>query len=147
MSNRTYYRGPDAVVTDRLFVWHTTSTQGFVIRELQNVRLVQAETERPRPYTAHLVGGVLILSAAGWTLLKYPAVYALVLLAIAIPAVFAASWRTRPRRWEMRATYRGRRVVLYASADSRVFNQVTRALRRSVEDARPASTPYDLLAS
>jgi hypothetical protein len=147
MSNRTYYRGPDAVVTDRLFVWRTTSTQGFVIRELQNVRRVQAEIERPRTYTAHVVGGALFLAAASWTLLNYRAAYLLVLLAIAIPAVVAATWRTRPRRWEMRATYRGRRVVLYASADSRVFNQVTRALRRSVEDARPASTPYDLLAS
>src|SRR4051794_23289815 len=29
MSKRTYYRGPDAVVTDRHFVWRTTPAKGF----------------------------------------------------------------------------------------------------------------------
>ena len=55
--------------------------------------------------------------------------------------------RTRPRRSELQATYRGSRVVLYASSNVRVFNQVTRALRRAVEDARPPSDDYDLAAA
>jgi hypothetical protein len=97
MSNRTYYRGPDAVVTDRFFIWHTTPTKGFDIRDLQHVGLVQP------PFV-----------------------------------IFAR------RRWELRATYRGRQVTLYSSFDSRVFNQVARALRRAVEDARPAIGRYDL---
>jgi hypothetical protein len=77
-----------------------------------------------------------------------PIAYALGAVAVAVPTVWAAArTRTRPRRSELQATYRGSRVVLYASSDVRVFNQVTRALRRAVEDARPPSDDYDLAAA
>lgn len=99
MNRRTYYRGPDAVVTDRLFVWHTAPTKSFIVQDLQNVGL----------------------------------------------ALFAtAFWRMRPRRWELRATYQGHEVILYASCDTRVFNQVARALRRAVEDTRRPAAGYGL---
>jgi hypothetical protein len=146
-SNRTYYRGPDAVVTDRFFVWHTTPTKSFVVRDLRNVGFVRSETDQFRPYTAYSAVGALILAVTMWTMVKSPA-YALGILTVAIPSLFAVvSMRTRPRRWELRATYRGARVVLYASSDVRVFNQVTRALRRAVEDARPPQGNYDLAAA
>jgi hypothetical protein len=138
MSNRTYYRGPDAVVTDRLFVWRTTPTKGFVVRDLHNVGLVRGEVDPLRPYTAPVVVGALVLVAAAWNMLDAPAAYATGVLAIAAVAVFATAGRRRPRRWELRATYRGYEVMLYASSDVRVFNQVVRALRRAVEDGRPA---------
>jgi hypothetical protein len=56
-------------------------------------------------------------------------------LAVALP-VFAvgAHWRMRPRLWRLHAIYRGDDVVLYASTDGRVFHQITRALRRAVEN-------------
>jgi hypothetical protein len=147
MSNRTYYRGPDAVVTDRLFVWHTTPAKGFVVRDLRNVGLVRSEADRLRPHTAHVAGGALILVAATWSVFDTPAAYATGVLAVALPAAFAtATRRLRPQRWEMRATYRGYEVVLYASSDVRVFNQVARALRRSVEDCRPPAGSYKLAA-
>jgi hypothetical protein len=38
-------------------------------------------------------------------------------------------------------------VLLYASSDVRVFNQVVRALRRAVEDARPPVADRDLAAA
>jgi uncharacterized protein DUF6232 len=150
MSTRTYYRGHDAVVTDELFVWRTTPTKGFVVRELHNVGRVCSNGDRLRPYTAHVIGTALVLVAAALTLLEAPPGYALGVLAIAVPGVFtaaAASRRMRPRRWELHATYRGYEVVLYASPDERVFNQVTRALRRSVEDARPTSPRHPMAAA
>jgi hypothetical protein len=145
MSNRTYYSGPDALVTDRLFVWRTTPAKGFAVRELRNVGLVRGEADRLRPYTAHVAAGALVLVAATWTLMNTPAAYVLGFLAIALPGSFAVfTMRSRPRRWELRANYRGLEVVLYASSDVRVFNQVARALRRSVEDARPPAGEYNL---
>ena len=37
----------------------------------------------------------------------------------------------------LRAEYQGTSVVLYASADVRVFNQVKRALQRAMENRPP----------
>jgi hypothetical protein len=148
MSTRTYYRGTDAVVTDALLVWRTTPTKSFVIRDLRNVGLVRADVDHVRPYTTHVVAATAVLAAATWTLSHTPAAYFLGFLAVALPAGFSvAAWRSRPRRWELRANYRGAEVVLYASSDVRVFNQVTRALRRAVEDARPPSGDFDLVAA
>jgi hypothetical protein len=150
MSTRTYYRGHDAVVTDELFVWRTTPTKGFVIRDLHNVGRVCSQMDRLRPYTAHVTGTALVLMAATFTLFEAPPGYAIGVLALAVPAVFAAAAATRRgrrRRWELHATYRGFAVVLYASHDERVFNQVTRALRRSVEDARPSSPKHGMAAA
>jgi hypothetical protein len=145
MSNRTYYRGPDALVTDKLFVWRTTPAKGFAVRELRNVGLVRGDADPLRPYTAHVAAAALVLVAATWTLLNTPAAWVLGFLAVALPGSFAAfTMRSRPRRWELRANYRGLEVVLYASSDVRVFNQVARALRRSVEDARPPAGDYNL---
>jgi hypothetical protein len=42
------------------------------------------------------------------------------------------------------ATYRGVVTVIYQSTDERVFNQVTRALMRAIEDGRPIPTGRDL---
>jgi hypothetical protein len=150
MSTRTYYRGPDAVVTDELFVWRTTPTKGFVVRDLHNVGRVRGNVGRLRPYSAHVTGAALVLVAATLTLLDTPAGYALGVLALAVPGVCtaaAATRRMRPQQWELHATYHGYEVVLYTSRDERVFNQVTRALRRAVEDARPASPKYGMAAA
>ena len=145
MHKRTYYRGPDALVTDRLFVWHTTPAKGFAVRDLRNVGLVRGDADPLRPYTLHVAAAALVLVAATWTMLDTPAAYVLGFLAVAVPGGFtAASMRSRPRRWELRANYRGLEVVLYASSDVRVFNQVARALRRAVEDARPAPGDFHL---
>jgi hypothetical protein len=149
MSNRTYYRGTDAVVTDRLFVWRTTpATTGYVIRDLRNVGLVRADADQLRPYTMHVVVLTAILAAATWTVVQTPAAYFLGFLTVALPTVFGiAAVRSRPRRWELRANYHGQEVILYASTDVTKFNQVTRALRRAVEDARPPSGDFDLAAA
>jgi hypothetical protein len=63
----------------------------------------------------------------------------------------AAAMVTQPRRtvyqWQVRATYHGAPVTVYTSVDQRVFNQVTRALRRAVEDARPTHADHGLAAA
>jgi len=148
MSTRTYYRGPDAVVTDQLFVWLTKPTKGYVVRDLRSVGLARAEGNALRSYTLHVASGTLVLAAAAWLTFSSPAAYALGALAVAVPSTFAvARMRSRPRRWELHATYRGAGVLLYASSDVRVFNQVVRALRRAVEDARPPMADRDRAAA
>jgi hypothetical protein len=150
MSTRTYYRGPDAVVTDKFLVWRTTPSKDFVVRDLRNVGMVRySDTDRARPYAVHVAGGALILVVAMWTVLDSPVAFAVGALAVAVTTVLVlAGGRRRPQRWELRATYRSRaQVVIYSSTDNRVFNQVARALRRAVEDARPPSDDYHLAAA
>ena len=133
MSTRTYYRGPDAVVTSELFVWRTAPARVFAIRDLRNVGIVRCDADGGHPHTTHAAGGSVVLAVA-WPVLNTPVLVA-VILAVVLPGAAVAYWRLRPRLWELHATYRGTGVILYASADARVFNQVSRALRRAMEDA------------
>ena len=133
MRTRTYYDRHDAMVTNDQFVWHKPSGQLiFHVQHLRNVGRVQAPA-RIRPFAPALAGGIMFAAIAGWTLIDHPAVYIIAFLALAAPVV-AASWR-EPRHWELHAQYRGEAVVLYSSPDERVFNQVSRALRRAMEVA------------
>jgi hypothetical protein len=140
---RTYYRGPDAVVTSTVFAGRATATP-YAIRELRNVRI--ARTEQSQPSATHVTAGFLFIAAAVWPLWKASPLYALALVALGMPALAAGVvlWRLRPQTCELRAAYRGVEVVLYSSTDERVFNQVTRALRRAIEDAHPPATWTDL---
>jgi hypothetical protein len=136
MGTRTYYRGPDAVVTSEVFVWRTAPAKVFAIRALRNVGIVRCEAAGGRPHTAHAAAGSAALALAVWPVLDTPALVAVVILAVAVPGV-AATYRRRRRLWEIHAHYRGAEVILYASTDARTFNQVARALRRAIEDAGP----------
>jgi hypothetical protein len=132
MRTRTYYHGPDAMVTDDQFVWMTVSSnRTFSVRELRNVGLVQAPA-RMRSFAPALAVGVLFVAVAGWSLMPTPAVM--------------AAWR-KPRHWELHAQYHSQAVVLYSSSDARVFNQVSRALRRAMEDSGRTPWGYGLAAA
>ncbi|WP_229071864.1 DUF6232 family protein [Actinoplanes sp. DH11] len=145
MRQRTYYHGPDAMVTDDLFVWRTVSAQHtFTVRELRNVGLVQSPA-RMRPFAPALAVGVLFAAVAGWTLLPTHKWYIAGFLAVAAPTVMAL-WR-QPGRWELHAQYRSQAVVLYSASDARVFNQVSRALRRAMEDSGRTPRGYGLAAA
>ena len=140
MRKRTYYRGPDAVVTSELFVWRTTPPKIFAIRELSNVGIVRCpirdEIDHTRPHSANAIGGSVVLAVALWPSLNTSTLIVVVFLAVAVPALpLTAFRRSRLRIWELHATYRGVEVILYASNDVRVFNQVSRALRRAMEDS------------
>ncbi len=138
MRTRTYYRGPDAVVTSELFVWRTSPTKTFVIRELKRVGIARCDAGSGRPHTMHAAAPVLAIGA--WPILHPPAmvgVGAAVAAATLIAAAAVTYRRLRPRLWELHGIYRNAEVILYASTDARVFNQVARALRRAMEDAGP----------
>ncbi|HET6529630.1 MAG TPA: DUF6232 family protein [Actinoplanes sp.] len=147
MRTRTYYRGPDAVVTSEVFIWRTTPPKIFVIRELKRVGIVRRDIDRrtriPRPGA-----GSVVLAVAIWPIVDTPILITTGVLAVAVPAVAVFAYRHhRPRLWELHAVYRGTETVLYAATDARVFNQVSRALRRAMEDNDPHITWDDEAAA
>jgi uncharacterized protein DUF6232 len=148
MSKRTYYSRPDAVVTDVLFTWcpATAKTKTFVVRDLRNVGMARAGSDGQK-YVPALFACAMLLAGASLALLDAPTSYALSVLAVVVPGSITAAWRTHTRRWELHATYRGAEVIIYAATDARIFNQVSRALRRSMENARPPSNGLDLAAA
>jgi uncharacterized protein DUF6232 len=146
---RTYYRGPDALVNQERFVWRTTSPRIFVVRDLHRAELVRCNVPDRRLNPALLVALTLTaLATASWVLVS-PVVGAAVGFLAVLTA--AAAMVTQPRRtvyeWQVRATYHGAVVTIYASADQRVFNQVARALRRAIEDGRPTRADHGLAAA
>ena len=139
---RTYYDTPDARVTDEMFAWHNGSaTLYFAVPHLRHVGRVQAPAG-VRPSVPYLTIGALALATTGWTMFDPPALFAGGVLTVAAP-VIAALWRA-PRRWELHARYHGADVLLFSSPDERKFNQVSRALRRAIEDTRAAPRGYGL---
>ena len=137
---RIYYRGPDVVVTSELFVVRRGSPPGrFAIHDLRDVGIapgrpdgVRLSIVAPPAAVAALVAAAAVSAAGG----------VLVGVAIAVSAAGAGMacavvQQHRPRRWELRAIYRDCPVRLYASTDARVFHQVSRALRRAIENDRP----------
>ena len=144
---RIYYRGPDALITDERFVWRTAAPRIFPIRELRRVGLVRDDVPDPRSGAA-MVGaaGLGTAAAVAWVSVGTTVGGALGVLAIVtlLAAVTARQLRT-VHMWRLQATYRGQLTIIYESTDERVFNQVTRALRRAVEDASPTPTGRDLV--
>jgi hypothetical protein len=136
---RIHYSGRDVVVTSELFVrcepWET-----FAIRDLRNVYVTREEADGSNAAAlfagagAVLASATLIYSVAG----PWVAIALLALAAVGV-ACFVVWWQHRPHRQVLRAEYQGVLVVLYASADMRVFNQVKRALQRAMENRPPMS--------
>jgi hypothetical protein len=143
---RVYYRGPDALVTDERFVWRTAAPRIFAVRELRRVVLVRENVPDPRSGAALVAAiGMGAAAAAGWVVAGRTVGTGLGALAMITLVVAVTTRQLRTvRMWQIRATYRGAVTVIYQSPDARVFNQVTRALRRSIEDARPTPTTRDL---
>ena len=143
---RTYYRGPEAVVTGTWFAGRAAA-KPWAIRELKNAHITH--TRHAQPAVILAVAGLAVLAAAAWPLTKVSPLYGWALLALGVPAAaaVAAIWRLRPQTCELWATYRGADVLIYSSTDARVFNQVSRALRRAIEDSRPPATWQDLAAA
>jgi len=135
---RIYYRGPDAVVTSELFVRRGSPAGRFAIRDLREVCIAPGEPEGMRlsaivvPAAAALVAAAVVSVAGGVTV-----AVGILLAATGTGAVCAVFQQHRPRRFELRGVYREQEITLYASTDARVFNQVARALRRAMENARP----------
>jgi hypothetical protein len=143
---RVYYRGPDALVTDERFVWRAAAPQIFAVRELHRVGRARAAVPDPRSGGAVAIAvGLGAAAVAGWAVagpLVGGALGAMAMIALLV-AVTARQLR-RVHMWQVHATYRGVVTVIYQSTDERVFNQVTRALMRAIEDGRPIPTGRDL---
>jgi hypothetical protein len=136
---RTYYRGPDAVITDTHFVSQSPVVRIFAIDDLDDVRLERTVVAGPSGVEFSLALGLLILAIAAG--LKIGVLAAIPLVAALVTVVLIALRRRGGRAWELRARYREAEVTLFTSRDPRVFNQVTRALRRTIERRRPR-LPY-----
>lgn len=143
---RTYYQGPDAIVTDEHFIWRSSANRLFAVEELRNVGLVRGGTADFRPIAALAVAASLaIATAAAWQAFGAAVGYSMAALAVTVTALVLASAHQRAARiWHLQATYRGVETTVYSSADVRVFNQVTRALRRSIEDSRQVRPSYGM---
>jgi hypothetical protein len=141
---RTYYRGPDAVITDTHFVWQSPTVQIFAIDDLDDVRLERTVAGGPSGVEFALGLGLLILTVVAG--LKF-GLMAAAPLAVALVAVAVVALRRHDggHAWEIRARYRTQDVTVYTSRDPRIFNQVTRALRRTIE-RRALRRSYGLVA-
>jgi hypothetical protein len=141
-----YYRGPDALVTGERFVWRGSTNYIFAISDLRNIVLV----DQPAEFSGPLKFGVVIaaaLPAVGWFVGAGPSTVVSVLAAVVIAGAVVIGRRMATPSREVRAVYLGAEVTIYSSGNERVFNQVVRALRRSVESSRPRTRDYRLTAA
>lgn len=136
---RIYYRGPDAVVTSELFVRRGSPPGRFAIHDLREVTIASAEHEGAQLTTvipffaAATLVAAAVIAAAGGVLIGV----ALGAVALTVCLACMVIDEHRPRRWELRGRYRNEAVTLFSSSDERVFHQVSRALRRAIEESRP----------
>jgi hypothetical protein len=135
---RIYYQGPEAVVTSDFFIRRGPQPNTFALRDLRDVCIAPDEVSGSGAVwysaAAALVAAFIIYEAANpWYALAFLSASTLTIGCIAVHR------KHRPHRHELRAEYLGLAVSLYASSDARVFNQVSRALLRAIENLPPPS--------
>ncbi|GAA3346152.1 hypothetical protein GCM10020358_56050 [Amorphoplanes nipponensis] len=132
----TYYRGPDALVTDEHFVRRGPAGRIVTIAELGEVRPARGRPLPLRP-AAWLIIALLpaVVTAGTWAVFGVAAGYSTGALAVMVTALALAVARERAARgWELQATYRGEEIRLYESTDAMAFYRVMLALQEAVED-------------
>jgi hypothetical protein len=145
---RTYYRGADAFVTADRFVWRLETPRIFALRELRDIRRVEHVPQRRTDVVLVAAAGSVAFAAATWAVLGLVIGVTAVTLSVTAAMIAVSTRRFRDARsYRVVATVRGVRTVIYEARDLRVFNQVTRALSRAVEDDRRARTHYGLIAA
>lgn len=145
---RTYYRGPDAFVTADRFVWLGETPKMFPVRDLREIHLVENAAQRPAGVAVATGAGMLTFAGAAWLALGMIVGVAVSALAVSVVVVAVRSRRSwGGRSYRVVATVRGARTVIYEARDPRVFNQVTRALRRAVENDRRSPDDHRLVAA
>jgi hypothetical protein len=141
---RTYYRGPEVLITDQIFAVLAPYPAAFRIDELYNVHIVRSDLHPARVFTAHAAGGAMVMVAASWPLINSPVMCVAALVLVATPSVISgACSRLTPRTYELRATYRSLDVRLFRSADLTTFGQVRRGLIRALEGRRTRLEQFD----
>jgi Family of unknown function (DUF6232) len=146
---RTYYRGPHAFVTADRFVWRLDTPKIFALSELRDIRRV-VHVPQGRRTDAVLVAaaGSMAFAAASWVVVG-PVIGAVAVGLSIIAAMVAASTRRfrDTRSYRVVATVQGARTVIFEARDLQVFNQVTRALSRAVDDGRHSDDHIGLVAA
>jgi hypothetical protein len=146
---RTYYRGPDAFVTAERFVWLMDTPKIVPVREMRAIqRIEHAARTRSTDALMVMAGGLATLAAAGWVTVGAVAGAALAALAVTAMLVAVCSRQSSgARSYRIVATVGGARTTIFESRDPRVFNQVTRALKRSLENDLRNYADYGLAAA
>lgn len=134
---RVFYRGPRAVITADAITVRSSVSRSYLLADLSDFYLVAQQGvsgqggSRTMGVSA-LVGGLVAVPVIGPTSVMLTAVVmsALVLFA------FVCLRIGPPAHHELVASYRGRRVVIFASDDEREFGQVCRGVQRAVERHR-----------
>jgi hypothetical protein len=138
-----YYRGPDVLITDKVFAILKPPAARFRIDELREPHIVRGDLPSVRVVTRHAAGVAVVLAAAGWPFLSSPRDYLAAVLLVAAPsAANGACCRLAPRAFELRATYRTYEVRLFYSTNATTFGQVKRGLVRAMEVRRPHVQPF-----
>ena len=135
--------GPTRSSPTRYFVRQYPTVRVFAIADLDDVRLVRSVAGGPSGLAVTLGFGLLGVAAVTW--LKFGVSAATPLIVAAVVLAFVGMNRRGGHASEIRARYRAREVTLYISGDSRTFNQVARALRRTIERSRQRQS-YGLAA-
>jgi hypothetical protein len=144
---RTYYRGPDAFVTDDKFVWRQLQISRIaLVRELRDIqRVEQSAGSRFADAFRIASGGLAAFAVAGWIAAGPLAAGVLVVLAVLAMLVAVCSRQfAGAKTYCLVASLGGARTTVYESRDVRRFEQVRRALVRSVENSRREQSDYGL---
>jgi hypothetical protein len=146
---RTYYRGPNAFVTADRFVWRLDTPRIFAVRELRDIRRVEHVPQgRRADVVVVAAAGSIAFAAASWLVVGPVIGAAAVALSVMAATVAVSTRKFRDTRsYRVVATVRGVRTVIFEARDLTVFNQVTRALRRAVEDGRRNDEHIRLVAA
>lgn len=134
----TYYQSPAVMVTTDVFQRGWPDPERFQVRDLRSVKVTVGRPQHVTLNTVAGVGVVVVASAAGWPLVEGRQSWLVVAAALAVApsAMCGACLRRRQQVWELRALYRGQRVLLLRTSDERTFGQVKRALVRALEANR-----------
>jgi hypothetical protein len=129
-----YYRGPTALITDRTFLAWCPGRQRFAITELYDVHVVRGGADRLALSTTRVAGMSAAVALAALPFVDASTALVVLGVLVLVPGtVSGACWRFNHPEYELRATYHGRLIRLYASRDPQTFGQVRRALLRVLE--------------
>jgi len=128
-----FYRGRRALITQHVFEAEYVGRLQYAIKDLADVHIVRLDPEAVPG--ARFLGLSTLLAAFLVVPIVGPASKVVAGVAAAVFAVGSATTvrRRLPVRWELAATYNGRPVTLFESADQTEFDQVCRGLLRALE--------------
>ncbi len=134
---RTYYRGPDCLVTETHFVHLLAGgDRAFLVSDLLEV----GTTRRRGPNYVPVVVAVSVVVLGGAIVsvfMPHPWVWVTAgMVAVAALVVGRSVLNRHPLTYALQASHRGVPVELYTSTEAQRFAQVCRALQRSLEHHR-----------